>query len=91
VDFKLSEGSADKSLIEFKLAKSTSLKRNLQRQLTIYEEANETRTSVTVIISYTDADARKVQKILADLGLVTEPSIVVIDARADNKPSGSTA
>jgi hypothetical protein len=35
VDFKLSEGSADMSLIEFKLAKSTSLKRNLQRQLTI--------------------------------------------------------
>lgn len=91
MDFKVSEGSADKSLIEFKLAKSTSLKRNLQRQLTIYEEANETRNSVTVIISYTDADARKVQKILADLGLVTEPSIVVIDARADNKPSGSTA
>jgi len=55
------------------------------------DPANETRTSVTVIISYTDADKRKVQKIIADLGLVAEPSIVVIDARADNKPSGSTA
>jgi hypothetical protein len=91
VDFKLSEGSADKSLIEFKLAKSTSLKRNLQRQLPIYEEANETRTSVTVIISYTDADEKKVNTVLTELGLAAEPSIVVIDARADNKPSGSTA
>lgn len=91
VDFKISEGSADKSLIEFKLAKSTSLRRNLQRQLPIYEEANKTRTSVTVIISYTASDEGRAQKILAELGLASESSIVVIDARADNKPSGSTA
>jgi len=55
------------------------------------EEANRTRTSVTVIISYTASDERRAQKILAELGLASESSIVVIDARADNKPSGSTA
>ena len=59
------------SLIEFKLAKSTSLKRNLQRQLPIYQEANETRTSVTVVISYTDTDTKKAQKILTELGLAS--------------------
>ncbi|MGI8720880.1 MAG: hypothetical protein ACR2JG_01495 [Geodermatophilaceae bacterium] len=31
------------------------------------------------------------QKILAELGLAAESSIIVIDARVDNKPSGSTA
>ena len=57
------------SLIEFKLAKSTSLKRNLQRQLPIYRETNETRTSVTVVLSYTDT--KKAQKILTELGLAS--------------------
>jgi len=52
------------SLIEFKLAKSTSPKRNLQRQLPIYQEANETRTSVTVIISYTDTETALAGSIL---------------------------
>jgi hypothetical protein len=90
VDFKISYGSKDKSLIEFKLASNTSLKRNLENQVKIYEAANDTRTSVKVIICYTAAEQRKVNKILKDLGLLGEPAVVVIDARNDNKPSAST-
>ena len=60
VDYKVSRGSADKSLIEFKLASNTSLKRNLPKQVAVYEVANDTRTSVKVIICYTAADQRRV-------------------------------
>lgn len=91
VDFKVSYGSGDKSLIEFKLASNTSLRRNLEKQLAIYEAANKTRTSVKAIICYTAKDQQRVAKILKDLKLASEPSVVVIDARSDNKPSGSKA
>jgi hypothetical protein len=91
VDFAVSRGSIDKSLIEFKLASNTQLKRNLERQLPVYEAANKTRTSVKVIICYTEAEQMKVARILKELKLEDEESIVLIDARNDNKPSGSKA
>ncbi len=91
VDFKISYGAGDKSLIEFKLGSNTSLKRNLVKQLPIYEAANMTRKSVKVIVCYTASDQVRVAKILKDLGLENEASILVIDARSDNKPSGSRA
>ncbi len=53
--------------------------------------ANRTQKSVKVIICYTKADQVKVPKILKDLKLEGEESVVVIDARSDNKPSGSKA
>jgi hypothetical protein len=72
----------DKSLIEFKLAKPTSLKRNLQNQVEIYEKANRTDQSMKVIIAYTDADLAKVAEVLAELELTGSPAVVVIGARA---------
>ena len=60
VDFKVSIGSADKSLIEFKLASNSKLKQNLEKQVEIYEKANQTATSVKVIICYTEAHQTRV-------------------------------
>jgi hypothetical protein len=37
VDFKISRGANDKTLVEMKLAKNTQLEKNLQNQLPIYE------------------------------------------------------
>jgi len=91
VDFKVSRGSIDKSLIEFKLASNSKLKRNLEKQLPIYEAANQTHKSVTVIICYTPEDQAKVQRTLRELKVNGEESIIVIDARSDNKPTGSKA
>ncbi len=91
VDFKVSFGTKDKSLIEFKLASSSSLKRNLERQVAIYEKANRTHTSVKVVVCYTAQDQAKLERVLKELGLQDDPSIVVIDARSDNKPSASKA
>ncbi|GGR40952.1 hypothetical protein [Streptomyces netropsis] len=91
VDFKVSYGSGDKSLIEFKLASNSSLKRNLEKQVSIYEAANGTRQSVKVILCYTAEDQEKTARVLTELDIRNEPSIVVIDARSDNKPSASKA
>lgn len=90
VDFKVS-GSRDTTLLEIKLASNSGLKRNLQNQVAIYEKANETKLSVTAIIVYTESERLKVSRILKSLELDADPSIVVIDARSDNKPSGSKA
>lgn len=91
VDFKISSGAHDKSLIEFKLAKSTALQRNLQKQVEIYKIANKTPDAMKVIIAYTAAEMERVDCVLVDLGLAGDPSVVVIDARSDNKPSASIA
>ncbi len=91
VDFKVSKGAVDKTLIEFKLASNSQLKRNLQKQVEIYEKANGTRSSVKVILCYTAEEQVRVHAILTELKLIGEESVVVIDARADNKVSASRA
>ena len=91
VDFKVSYGAGDKSLIEFKLASNTQLRRNLEKQVEIYEKANKTHTSVKVIICYTAEDQTRLTKMLREMKLENDESIVLIDARSDNKPSASKA
>lgn len=98
VDFKLSEGAFDKTLIEFKLAKSSSLKRNLLKQVEIYQKANKTDNAVKVVIVYTAADQTRADRIFKEVDVETGNSpgttaqrVVVVDARADNKPSASKA
>jgi hypothetical protein len=90
-DFKISRGSQDKSLIEFKLAKNTRLKDNLKKQTKIYEKASDARKSIKVILFFTAAERKRIEGILKELGLAKDESIVLIDARKDNKPSGSKA
>lgn len=91
MDFKASYGSGDKSLIEFKLASNTQLKRNLEKQVAVYEAANGTRSSVKVIVIYTAQQQARVAKILRELKVEGEESFVLVDARRDNKPSASRA
>jgi len=91
VDFKISTGSQDKTLVEFKLASNPQLKRNLQRQLEIYQKASDARTGYKVIIYFTREELIKVDKILAELKMSANPKIILIDARKDNKFPGSKA
>lgn len=91
VDFKVSRGWSDKTLVEFKLAKSSSLKRNLENQVSIYEKANGTRSSLKVVICYSADDQTKLDRVMSELDMVGEQSIISIDARNDNKPSASKA
>jgi len=73
------------------LASNSKLKQNLEKQVEIYEEANQTATSVKVIICYTEAHQSRVAGILEQLGLESREDIIVVDARSDNKPSASVA
>jgi hypothetical protein len=91
VDFKVSRGSKDKTLVEFKLAKNTQLERNLKNQTPIYERASGAKRSIKVIVFFTAAERRRVEGILKKLQLVGDNDVVLIDARKDNKPSGSKA
>lgn len=91
VDFKASRGAFDKSIMEFKLASNTHLKRNLENQVLIYEDANVTRKSLKVIVYFTEEELGKVRRILEELQILEDDSIILIDARSDNKPSASMA
>jgi hypothetical protein len=91
VDFKISRGAHDKSLVEFKLASNSQLKRNLQNQVAVYLSANNTDRALKVITYFTVADLHKVEAILQELEMSDCEDIILIDARKDNKPSGSKA
>lgn len=91
VDFKISRGAKDKTLVEFKLAKNTQLKANLMKQLEIYQKASDATAGYKVIIYFSDEEYEKVIDILQDLKMDTDENIILIDAGADNKPSGSKA
>ena len=91
VDFKISRGAYDKTLVEFKLASNPQLERNLENQVAIYEKANRTTQSYKVILFFTSHDVAKVTKILQRLKVPQDAGIILIDARKDNKPSASKA
>lgn len=91
VDYKVSRGDADKTLVEFKLASNSQLKKNLQNQVKIYEQANQTKKSLKAIVYFSEREHKKVLDVLNELGLTGSPDIILIDARADNKPSASKA
>lgn len=88
VDYKISFGSADKTLVEFKLAKNSKLKQNLMNQVGVYEQANDTQQSMKVILFFTEAEHASVLRILKELGLENNTNIILIDA-CDNKVSAS--
>lgn len=61
---------------------------NLENQVKIYEEANDTKQSIKVIMYFNDGEYVKLMKVLKELNLENAPNIVLIDAR-DNKLSAS--
>lgn len=91
VDFALSRGRLDKTLVEFKLASNNKLEQNLRKQVEIYQKANGTELSFKVIIFFTEGEMLKVNTVLNNLGIAGNPHIILIDARNDNKPSASNA
>jgi glycine/serine hydroxymethyltransferase len=84
-------GSKDQTLVEFKLASNTQLKRNLTHQVEIYKAASDAQHSVKVIVYFSESELSRVQSILKELGFTRNRDVVLIDARSDNKPSGSRA
>ncbi|HHQ4523830.1 TPA: hypothetical protein ACSP1O_001726, partial [Aeromonas veronii] len=91
VDYKISRGSRDSTLVEFKLASNSKLKQNLAKQVEVYKEANQTKKSIKVILYFTDHELDKLLRVLKELKLSQGKELVLIDARATNKASGSNA
>ncbi len=91
VDFKAARGRKDKTLIEMKLARNSKLERNLEKQVPIYQAASDAKRAIKAIIFFTAEEQRRVEGILEKLGVLGHKDIVLIDARNDNKPSGSKA
>lgn len=90
-DFKISRGATDKTLVEFKLASNRKLEQNLKKQVEIYQAASDARSAIKVIFFFSAEEEQRVLSTLAAVGLRGNPSVVLVDARADNKPSGSIA
>lgn len=88
VDYAVSKGSKDKTLIEFKLASNKKLKMNLQNQVKVYEAASDTKQSIKVIMYFDHSELLTLRAILKELNLEDDKSIILIDA-GNNKPSAS--
>ena len=91
VDFKVSRGRFDKSLVEFKLAKNKKLRRNLEKQVEIYQKASDAPQALKVIVCFSDEELGRANKILKDLKLQSSSDVILIDASPTNKPSASVA
>lgn len=91
VDYKISRGSKDSTLVEFKLASNSKLKQNLAKQVEVYKSANQTNKAIKVILYFSDSELQKILNVLKDLELKQNKELILIDARASNKPSGSNA
>lgn len=91
VDFKISQGAKDKTLVEMKLASNSKLERNLARQVEIYKKASDAQSALKVILFFSAEEEERVAEILNRLKLTEGKDVILIDGRADNKPSGSVA
>ncbi len=91
VDYKVSSGKKNSTLVEFKLASNSKLKQNLEKQVDIYKKASETDRAIKVILYFTKKEFEKTTEILNELGMGSSQDIILIDARRDNKPSASNA
>jgi hypothetical protein len=91
VDYKVSRGAKDKTLVEMKLARNTALERNLEKQLPIYQAASDAENGIKAIVFFTKEEEQRALGILDKLGILNHKDVVLIDARSDNKPSGSKA
>lgn len=91
VDYKISRGSGDSTLVEFKLASNSKLKQNLLNQVEVYKKANATKKTIKAILYFSDSELGKVLKIMTELKLKEGNELVLIDARNTNKPSASNA
>lgn len=80
VDYAISHGAKDKTLVEFKLASNTKLKQNLKNQVEIYKKANKTNQAIKVIMYFNNIEHKKVLTTLQELSIDSDPNIVLIDA-----------
>ncbi len=79
-DYKVSFGSRDSTIVEFKLGGSSSLKKNLQNQTEIYKKASKSISDIKVILCYTKAEIGKISRTLKAIQQEGAENVIVIDA-----------
>lgn len=77
VDYIISNGIKDKTLIEFKLASNSKLKQNLKNQVEIYKIANQTNKSIKVVMFFNSTEQTAIKNIIDEFKL---EDVVLIDA-----------
>lgn len=88
-DFIASQGRKDKTIVEFKLASSSSLEKNILKQLEKYKEVNKTDKGIWLIVFFTFEEHQKVLDILKKHKLEDDKNYILVDARKDNKITAS--
>ena len=88
VDYKVSRGKHDSTLVEFKLAKNSKLRQNLVNQLNVYLDANNTKHGLTAIMYFTAKEQKRLFDLLKELELENNPNVITINA-IDDKLSAS--
>lgn len=86
-DYKISYGDRDSTIVEFKLGKSSSLKKNLLNQTEIYKKASRSISDIKVILCYTKAEIAKVKRILKSINQENAENIFIIDATKKDSAS----
>lgn len=89
VDYKVSFGAKNATLVEFKLASNSKLRNNIVKQVDIYKAAANTDRAIKVIMFFTEEEEKKVYSILNEFHIAGSEDIILIDARRDNKISAS--
>lgn len=84
-DFKISYGSTECTMVEFKLASAgrAKLTENLKNQLDVYKKANNTTNGMFVIAYFNKNQRKMVKEVLAELNLQEGPNTILIDAIKD--------
>lgn len=88
VDYKISKGRENSTVVEFKLASNSKLKKNLENQVDIYKKASQTQNAIKVIMFFTDNELNRINNIMKELNISNCKDIILIDARK-NKLSAS--
>lgn len=86
-DYKVSFGSRDSTIVEFKLGSSTSLKKNLLSQTEIYKKASKSVSDIKVVLCYTTSEIAKVARILKGINQENAENVIVIDATKKSSAS----
>lgn len=89
-DFSISRGSQDKTIVEFKLASNSQIRKNLKHQAEIYQKASKAQYVIKVILFFDEHERDRVKTILKELGQQENKDIVLIDAREKVSASKAT-
>lgn len=90
-DFMVSYGSADKTIIEFKLASNKSIEQTLVKQAEIYSSAaRATHPPLKVILYFSASELTKINRILDKTKLRSCKDVILIDATPKESASKAT-